>query len=1401
VNAVIFHTHKGVIYEWLEVTATFGMSRQEVEVQLTDTSSALYGYQYASRTLFKDLLQSYSPWDGLSGHHGNPTVIEGMLNFLDDFGLSSNTAPGNGYDTLYNTVDGYAVYYAGDRSSAGMYGSDNECGTINDSCYSFQSVSFNDAGDFTMASQIADLGWSSIHPEPSLYNNNDSQTNIGSYLVKILAPIPSDKNWVCNNDSWDNPECWGPITGQPLDGDDVYLTQTDAVDRIVTFLNSIIPVLNLNSLTINATGGGTMTLSQSQDSLSAVTEYIGYDGTGTFTHTGGNNTVNDFYLGYLETGDGTYNLSGTGSLLSDREIISSGGNGTFNQTGGTNTANYIRIASSPVNLGATGTYNLSGGSLSVAYMTIASSLGDNGVFNQSGGSVVVSKDLNVAANYDASGTYNLSEGSLEVGHALGFVYNDNSAPVGVFNQTGGTVTADQVLSTWFGFTYNLDGGSLTTNTIDLHANANFTQTDGVNTVSDTLTLDNYDNWLPKSGSHYTLTDGTLHAENIVIRGDSAFTQTGGTNTVSNNLSIVTAEGLCCDENEEYTISDFGEYTLAGGVLDATNITVESGNVFNFDGGTLAVNTFNGDLVNKGGTLAPGSSPGKTQINGNYTQASDGILEVEIGGLKQGVEYDWLNITGNATLDGALDVDLFDLKSGTFTLGEGDVFDILSAESITGEFDLLTLAALDGRLEWDVSYLTDFSGTTDLVRLTVINTNILPTAHAGKDQMLSEGVVVNLDGSASTDSDGTIASYSWTQTGGTTITLNGAGTATPSFTAPDVTTDEDLTFSLVVTDNDGGSSSADSIKITVLNVNTLPVANAGKDQVVSEGKEVKLDGSLSSDSDDGSIASYSWTQTAGTSVVLSGKKTETPSFTVPSAISDTVLQFSLMVTDNDGDTDTALVSIKVTDALVVDAGADQQITEGDIVQLNGLNSLGVNSNIVSYLWTQTEGPKVILDDSTSATPSFIAPAVDDTTLLVFKLIVSDSNGLQDHDTTFINVRDALLTGIAPPLDIQLIDTVASNNQLYQFDTVSDPFFDSTDVQWNQLYGPAITLSDDNTAVPSFMTPTMSIDSTSTFEVRSGNSSGLIVRANVSVNILGPDSVNQAPTANAGTDHVVTEGDTVYLNGAASTDDGDIVGYYWQQTGGPVVMLSSIIQAQPSFVAPAIAAVDDGTELTFELMVTDDGGFVDRQSVTITILDNAITNFADDVMAIVSSNGEPIGIQTVNNGSLVALDTVDPQTISDNANRPSSLPYGLLDYSLRVEPGATIQVSFVLPSPMGPDFTWWKYVNGSGWLDYSANTTFNAVRDVVTITLTDNGIGDDDPTPGVIRDPGGLALVSASSTGGSSTSGGGGGGSTDPLLLVFLLLGFIARTLAGLHYYRVNAFPTRLIGKVSKVRVKY
>jgi|ERR1044072_1378665 hypothetical protein len=95
-------------------------------------------------------------------------------------------------------------------------------------------------------------------------------------------------------------------------------------------------------------------------------------------------------------------------------------------------------------------------------------------------------------------------------------------------------------------------------------------------------------------------------------------------------------------------------------------------------------------------------------------------------------------------------------------------------------------------------------------------NVAPTANAGADQTgIEPYTTVTLNGSGSSDSDGTIASYAWTQTAGSpTVTLSGTG-ANRTFTAPNVVGGTTLTFGLTVTDNGGATSTQDTMTVTVL----------------------------------------------------------------------------------------------------------------------------------------------------------------------------------------------------------------------------------------------------------------------------------------------------------------------------------------------------------------------------------------------------------------------------------------------------------------------------------------------------------------------------------------------------------------------------------------------------------
>jgi hypothetical protein len=89
----------------------------------------------------------------------------------------------------------------------------------------------------------------------------------------------------------------------------------------------------------------------------------------------------------------------------------------------------------------------------------------------------------------------------------------------------------------------------------------------------------------------------------------------------------------------------------------------------------------------------------------------------------------------------------------------------------------------------------------------------PIANAGPSQTVNQSSLVTLDGTGSFSPNGsTIVSYSWVQTSGTAVSLTGANTATPTFTAPTATTS--LTFSLTVTASTGAVSSPSTVTISV-----------------------------------------------------------------------------------------------------------------------------------------------------------------------------------------------------------------------------------------------------------------------------------------------------------------------------------------------------------------------------------------------------------------------------------------------------------------------------------------------------------------------------------------------------------------------------------------------------------
>lgn len=126
-------------------------------------------------------------------------------------------------------------------------------------------------------------------------------------------------------------------------------------------------------------------------------------------------------------------------------------------------------------------------------------------------------------------------------------------------------------------------------------------------------------------------------------------------------------------------------------------------------------------------------------------------------------------------------------------------------------------------------VTDNSGASDTATITVTITplvqgNLSPIAVVAADFNATENTGVNLNGSTSSDADGSIASYQWSQISGTpTVALTNANTTIASFTAPAVNSDTPLTFQLTVTDDQGAVDTA-SITVMVLNVSTSTLIN-------------------------------------------------------------------------------------------------------------------------------------------------------------------------------------------------------------------------------------------------------------------------------------------------------------------------------------------------------------------------------------------------------------------------------------------------------------------------------------------------------------------------------------------------------------------------------------------------
>jgi predicted secreted protein len=254
------------------------------------------------------------------------------------------------------------------------------------------------------------------------------------------------------------------------------------------------------------------------------------------------------------------------------------------------------------------------------------------------------------------------------------------------------------------------------------------------------------------------------------------------------------------------------------------------------------------------------------------------------------------------------------------------------------------------------------------------TNQLPTANAGADQFVLEKEAVIINGTGS-DSDGSVVSYAWTQTTGTTVTLSGADSATLSFDAPDIDVETVLTFQLQVTDDDGAVDT-DSVNINVDNIFAPEVALVSE-ITLQEQTSASLQAQVTQTTYD--ITSIAWTQVSGDTLNIdSATNSDTVQITTPSIDQDAVATLRVTVTDSIGQTAQADVIVtieahkeltligKVTDEVIANA----RVCAQEIDSAETCSNADANGDYLLTLEELSSNSLITLTATGQASQSFV-----------------------------------------------------------------------------------------------------------------------------------------------------------------------------------------------------------------------------------------------------------------------------------------------------------------------------------------------------------------------------------------------------------------------------------------------
>ncbi len=456
---------------------------------------------------------------------------------------------------------------------------------------------------------------------------------------------------------------------------------------------------------INVTGGGEIELTEFSEIGSAGNQAstMTVSGAGSRFDVGGN-----LFTGAGGTANGTLNIADGGTVTTgDQSFIGfvTGSVGTANVggTGATATwqANNNLFIAGTQDLSISGSQSGSGsGTLNVltnglVQVTGQTVIKDRGTVTLDGGTLetdtLIFQDFSDASR-PGSPTFNFNSGTLRFTQNAG-----NTITTGLLEDILGanpTLNAGQHLAidelVILGGPLRLNGGTFSVGSISA---ANMALVD-----FDAGTINLTDASMVVTASGVLGKDPTIQPGQAINVTNNVFIQADGTLTAVGDFNA----GGTIINNNEFVLIDAGGGKTVNGVVNNTagaSITVVGDVTFN-DLVSGPGGFFGPGTTTFAGGFSPGASPGTVSFEGDVVLDTANTLNIELGGLTPGDDYDRLEIDGTASIDGTLDVSLIN----SFVPAVGNSFGILFANSgFGGSFHTLNLPDISGLgLQWQLN---------------------------------------------------------------------------------------------------------------------------------------------------------------------------------------------------------------------------------------------------------------------------------------------------------------------------------------------------------------------------------------------------------------------------------------------------------------------------------------------------------------------------------------------------------------------------------------------------------------------------------------------------------------------------------------------------------------------------